>query len=381
MADDRILIAGAGLAGLALADRLLAARYAGEIVLVDRRFDSFQERTWCFWGDLPPGVEPYMAHTWERLRVATPGDVVVGMLRDQPYHRVEGARWGAAVTERLRSDSRVRFERADVFNTEDCGDHVRMQTSGGVLRGRWAFEGLGHPFRNGGLVQHFGGWEVETDEPRFDPAVATLMEFGPASEGAAFHYVLPTSGNRALVEYAVFSKAMWDRAGYDAQVRSYLERRIPGNWRVVRTEYGAIPLRPESIPQQRSHRVFRIGAAGGMTKPSTGYTFRRTLDQVEHVATTLVREGAPRPLPDRPRRHRYYDRVFLRLMEQRPDLASDTFFRLFSENDFDRVFRFLSEETSMEEEVWLLSALPFLPFLQVARPGRASALRSAPSAP
>ena len=44
-----------------------------------------------------------------------------------------------------------------------------------------------HPLR-----QHFGGWEVTTQRPIFDPHVATLMDFDTEQFGAtAFFYVLP----------------------------------------------------------------------------------------------------------------------------------------------------------------------------------------------
>lgn len=366
-----VLIAGAGLSGLALAERLVDAGHSGRIILVDRTVGTFRDRTWCFWGEVPAALAPYVARSWRRLRLATPETSVVGRLDREPYHLIRGETWGNAVVRKLSEDPRVRFVRGEVRGLTDHGDHVVLETSQGSLRGDWGFRGLGHPAAPPqDLIQHFGGWEVETERPAFDPRVATLMEFGPSADGAAFHYVLPTSRTRALVEYTVFSSSPLHRGAYDQRVAAYLERTVSGPWRRLRAEYGALPLMRRPPPQQESPRILRIGASGGMTKPSTGYTFLSTLAQAEHLARTLTRTGRPEPLPAGPARFRFYDRVLLRLLRERPERASEAFLRLFEDNDFDRVLRFLAERTAPHEELWLLSALPVLPFLGLLEPRR-----------
>ena len=100
-----------------------------------------------------------------------------------------------------------------------------------------------------------------------------------------------------------------------------------------------------------------------MTKPTTGYTFRRTLQQVDHLATTLARQARPEPLPPPAPRFAFYDRLLLKLLREQPQEASEVFLRLFGSNRFERVFAFLDERTSSIAEARLIASLPFGPFL------------------
>ena len=117
------------------------------------------------------------------------------------------------------------------------------------------------------------------------------------------------------------------------------------------------------MPQQTSTNVFNIGAAGGMTKASTGYTFRRSLRQANHLAVTARRTGQPEPLPSMGTRFRKYDAMFLKALAAAPEQGRELFRELFANNSFDDVLSFLAEQTSMAKELRMLSRLPWRPIL------------------
>lgn len=366
---EPIIICGAGLAGLALARALAETPSTQPIVVIDPDFDTPRQRTWSFWGEIPLGLAGYVERTWDTMRVATPEREVVGPLGRQPYRTIRGSSFGQGLVAELSQCPRVRLIRDEVRHVHDRDEGVIVNLSQHAIRGGWAFLGFGRPPAAEALLQHFGGFEVETSEANFDPACFTLMEFGPPADGPAFYYVLPFTRHRALIEYTVFSDHPRPRDHYDARVESWLRDRVRGDWTVLRREYGAIPMDPERVEQRVSPHVFRIGAAGGMTKPSTGYTFRRTIRQVEHLATSLAQTGVPQPLPPSPPRFAFYDQLLIRVLKERPERASEVFMRLFSSNRFEKVFEFLDERTRTWSEARLIGSLPFEPFLRTLAPG------------
>jgi lycopene beta-cyclase len=245
-----------------------------------------------------------------------------------------------------------------------------VQTDRELLVGRWVFQSILRPApvtpTRSALLQHFGGWEVETEEPLFDPSTFTLMDFTVEQRGAvAFRYVLPTAPNRALVEHTIFSPERQPREAYDHELSTFLDRRTTG-YRIVRTEYGAIPMRDGVLPQQSGACVFNLGTVGGMTKPTTGYTFLRIQEQVESLVQGLVTTGRPTPLPDRPRRFAWYDQLLLQILTGTPHLGRSIFSRLFQAQSTEEILTFLDERSTPLQEAKLFWSLPWAPFLQAA---------------
>ncbi len=377
-----VVITGAGLSGLALAHRLTQKVPDLSLAIVDPEFDREPSKTWCFWGQAPQWVEPYVERTWTRMRVTDGSRTAEGQLRRNPYHLVRASTFTSGVIERLQACRNITWVKAPALSVQDGTELATVALPNGHLRAPWVFQShRGRPTA-APLYQHFGGWEVETDADAFDSQTPTLMDFVPARpQAVGFYYVLPLTSRRALVEYTEISGRPGLRSYYDAAVRRYLDRHVSGSWRRVRREYGLLPMDARPVSARSGRRVFNLGRAAGMTKPSTGYTFLRTLNQVEHLADALLRNGEPTVLPQSSMRFRFYDRLFLQVLRERPQLGPDLFYRLFRFGGFDRVFDFLSESTSLWGELPLIASLPAAPFLNTLLssprrlPPRAATLR------
>jgi lycopene beta-cyclase len=359
------LIVGAGFSGLTLAAELLERGPPGlRLSIVDPRFDPQPARTWCFWGDVPAVVAPYVERTWTEMRVQGPRQQTRDTLHRRPYHLLSGAGLTRGLLTSLRADPRVEFVRGTANEVADDGDRARVRVGARTLTASYVFHSHRPPSGSGALLQHFGGWEVVTDRPCFAGDPVTLMDFRTDQRaGPSFFYVLPLGPGRALIEYTRISRRAVRREEYDAHVQAYLRERVPAHWTVARREYGIIPMDPRPVDAHPSPRVFGIGRAGGMTKPSTGYTVRRSLRQAESLARTWRRTGQPRSTPPSPARFGFYDRLFLRVLAERPELGAELFLRLFGGGRFDEVLGFLDEESSWLQEARLVSRLPFGPFL------------------
>jgi lycopene beta-cyclase len=220
------------------------------------------------------------------------------------------------------------------------------------------------------LLQHFRGWTVRFDRPRLDPELATLMDFQVPQprQGVAFAYCLPLDDQRALVEYTQFSRERLPSADYDRELSGYLRRRWavePGRGvEVESVEDGVIPMTDAPFAGRVGQRVFRLGTAGGATRPATGYTFAAMNRQAEVIAELLLAGRTPLPPPPYPARHRWMDAIALRALDRGYLSGPEWFTRLFADNPSDRVVRFLDGLSSPADELALMWTTPTSPMLR-----------------
>jgi lycopene beta-cyclase len=400
--DADYVIVGAGCAGLSLAVHLAARGH--RLAVVDPRTTFSRDRTWCFWDVHDHPFAGAVAHRWRRWRVRGPGaDVVCGPGR-YAYHHLPADRFYAAALAALRQAPGVRLllgTRAGAV--ADVGPHARVETDRGVLRARAVFDS--RPAAPGdagaddawpapaaapaaaGLAQQFVGLFVRADRPVFDAGAATLMHFdapGPGDE-IRFTYLLPFSAREALVEATAFAPAGTpETALHDALARhalDYLADQHRGvGLTVTGTEHGRLPMVAGRTERRPSRRVYRIGVAGGLAKPSTGYAFLAIQRDAAGLAQALARTELPEPPRPRGACATFLDAVFLAHLRRHPAAAPALFARLFARAPADALVRFLSDTATAADVARVVGALPVWPFVaEAARQARPRRLRGQPA--
>lgn len=380
--DADVTVIGAGAAGLsvavAIAKPFPAGRRAPRVALVEAPPGPLRppRRTWCYWES---GVGPYdglLTASWNRLRLYAPdGTMIDRPLGDTRYKMLRSDRFEAAMLERL-DEYGVEVRHMAVESARDRrseavvhGHDASMTPS--VIRSGLVFDSRPPqrlPAARTTLVQHFQGWFVRTDRPVFDPGAAILMDFRLPQPpcGLAFGYVLPLNRYEALVEYTQFSRAALDEVAYDQALRHYCTSVLGlGDYTVREREQGAIPMSDGVYPRRRGRRVFFIGAAGGATRPSTGYTFAAIQRQSRHLAEAVRAGRSPARVPSvHGRRARAMDAVLLRALDTGRVDGAAFFTHLFSVVPAERVLRFLDGATSPLEDFGIGLRTPVMPMLR-----------------
>jgi len=367
------IITGGGCAGLSLAMRLLKSEVLGDkrILLIEQDLKKSNDRTWCYWEKGEGAFEDIVYKKWDHAWFHADEYSSLKNLTPYQYKMIRGIDFYNHCHDTIKSNSRVDILNEKVLSLENDATGVLVKTEAGMYHGKYVFNSIlfqeseKQPNRIY-LLQHFKGWIIETEQPRFNPSEATLMDFRvDQTHGTTFVYVMPFSETKALVEYTLFTPNLLQDAEYDNALKQYVENQLfIKNYTVLEKEFGVIPMTDHKFPEQEGNIIY-LGTAGGKTKPSSGYTYRIIQKHVEAMVTRLEVSGDPfigkNPLE---KRFLLYDRILLNILYKRKLEGKDIFSILFKRNKIKQLFSFLDNESSIFRELYLLNTLPQWPFIK-----------------
>ncbi len=344
------------------------------ILLIDRSLDPKNDKTWCFWADENVPYGDLIYHSWENLEVKAKGNRYVQSLSDYGYHCIRSVDHFSYIRDMAKSVNTVTMLEADIIGFTTSGERAKVDTSVGIFEADWIFQSaikppsLDRAVSDIRLKQHFLGWEIETPSPLFDPNKVTLMDFDvPQKNGVTFLYELPFQPNKSLIEYTLFSDKLLDEEEYTKGLELYIADKYslkPGDFTIHRHEKGVIPMEDTRYPGWYTQRVMNIGTVGGLTKPTTGYTFTRIHHHSKQIIEALEQGNTPPVSNGSDYRFRVYDIMLLYLLQHHHETSIEIFNRLFQKNRFDRILQFLEEKTHIGQELGIFSTLPYTPFFK-----------------
>jgi lycopene beta-cyclase len=365
---------GAGCASLSLLMRMISSgRFADKkILLLDKESKTANDRTWCFWEKEKGFFEDLVCHQWDTIAVY--GDDFSTTPSIHPYHykMIRGIDFYTHCFSVISRQANIERVTAAVDSWKKENGVTLFELNGKFFNtgNPVVFNSLYIPVPDNRktvrLLQHFKGWVIETSRPSFTPGTATMMDFRvPQTEGTTFVYVMPFSATRALVEYTLFSKTVLEQAAYDAALRAYIREQCGiEEFSILEEESGIIPMSNERLSFKG--KGWQIGTAGGQTKGSSGYTFQFIQKHSELIVQQLLAGKPLDQLPVTPKRFRFYDNTLLYILYHNTVPGKQIFTRLFQKNKPQQVLRFLDNETTLREELSLISTLPPWPFLKAA---------------
>jgi lycopene beta-cyclase len=367
------IITGGGCAGLSLVMRMLKSKALKNkrILLIEKDGVKTNDRTWCFWEKGNGAFEDIVYKKWDHAWFHGEWYSSLKNLSPYQYKMIRGIDFYTHCHQEIGKSDQLVILNEEVVSIENIEHGACVKTDQGVYQGKYVFNSIQfqQPVKQKNrvyLLQHFKGWIIETEEPMFNPAEATLMDFRvDQTHGTTFVYVMPFSETRALVEYTLFTPSLLNDTEYDQAILQYVEKQLSiEKYKVLEKEFGVIPMTDHVFPSKDGNIVF-LGTSGGQTKPSSGYTYRFIQKHVDAIVSRLEKKGDPfTGNKSFEKRFLLYDRILLNILFKRTLEGKNIFSLLFKRNRINRLFAFLDNESSPWQELFLLNTLPRLPFIK-----------------
>ncbi|NJC27387.1 lycopene cyclase family protein [Neolewinella antarctica] len=355
-----IAVLGGGLAGLSVLYHLIkAGKLEGKkALLVDPEGrKSAHDRTWSFWETEPGPFEAQVFHRWHEVTVHDRDRDLNCKLHPYVYKLIRSSEFYAHVNMVIDDSGAVTRIEQVASDVEGHSDKVTFRVGEEAYQVNHAFSSIPlhlrpRQIKEPYLDQHFRGWYVKTEEEIFDPGVAALMDFRtPQENETRFLYVLPFSKTEAVVEIAIFSNVHLKMEEYDRLIGNYIkEHWTVQPYTIEHYENGNIPMTTYPFPRWDGNLIY-IGLRGGAARPSTGYTFYGLQRQLVELADSFP------ATPPKPWRNRdiMYDATILRILQDNRLPGDQVFTDLFQRNPTPRLLSFLNGESTVGQELALMS--------------------------
>lgn len=356
-----IAIIGAGASGLQLLYELTQVDPEQKILLLDSGDRS--TKSWCFWEDKSSSCFPFLVEkSWHSMTYRTSsGKTLHSKITPLQYNYISSDRFfDYFFNEFIPANPNITLVKSWVKEIQEGGDlHSIVCEDNSSYYAKRVADSRPQKSEDPALIyQHFSGKFIEFEEPILDESSMTLMDFSlPVStpEMAVFHYILPFSKTKALIETTVFTQLPYDKEAYESIWQNYVTTHYGSQkYKILSIEAGTIPMGGKTLI--KNGRVFTIGAAGGNMKASTGYAFTRMHQDAIYRAQNRSIKG--------PKRFRFYDKMLLKIMQNEMNKIPEVMDRLFTRVQTPKILRFLDDKSSLLNDIGLLSQLDIPLFIK-----------------
>lgn len=349
---------------------------AAQILVIDAAKKNTNDRTWCFWEKESDIFESIVCKKWNHVSFISPAYTSKMDLTPYAYKMIRGIDLYNCVLEKAAQKTNISFCTERVLSVQSTQDSARVELENQTLTATKVFNSilfepanvLAHKASDYFLWQHFKGFEIKTEAPVFNDAVATLMDFTVhQSSGTTFMYVMPTSTTTALVEYTLFTENLLADKAYTEAITAYIQKTYGHiQYTITHQEFGQIPMTNFSFSGGAGN-VINMGVAGGQVKGSSGYAFHFIQEKTKAIVADIVASKNPlRTQSFSQKKFGLYDAVLLRVLQDKKLDGASIFTAIFSKNPPTRVFRFLNNESSLLDDLHIMASVPSRIFLPAA---------------
>lgn len=340
-----------------------------KILIIEPDAKNVNDRTWCFWEERNGNWDSIVKHTWENAFFFN-DQFKVNCLDNNLYKMIEGERFYEFFKQKIKNLD-VLWVNEKLVEFSERYDGVNVITNSNHYQGEYLFNSvyslnslLGHK-KHPLLQQHFVGWFIKTEKAVFDPNESTFMDFTVEQKSnTRFMYVLPTSSKNALIEFTLFSPELLDLDDYEDEIKKYISNLGIDAYEIEAKEIGNIPMTSYPFWKNNTKRVLHIGTAGGWTKSSTGFTFKRADFFTDILIGKIKSNSFDFRGFKKVNKYDFYDALFVDVLFRENHLGKSIFSSMFNRKNPELILKFLDEKTTFIEDFKIILSCPKRPFLR-----------------
>tara|TARA_B100000989_G_C19486512_1_gene447730 strand:- start:183 stop:1325 length:1143 start_codon:yes stop_codon:yes gene_type:complete len=349
------IICGGGASGLLLANAIISDNYfkTKQVLIIEKEKKIKNDKTFGFWDNKKSVLDKIVYKEWEYAEFRDPEFHNSFLLNPYKYKMIRSNEFYSYIGNKISAAQNFTYLNSDIKRIDN--DKKIVETNHGIFNSNVIFSSIYNDnvsFKKYPLLrQHFIGWTIKTERESFNENKITFMDFDVDQQNEIrFMYILPFSKTQALVEYTLFSHSLLEDIEYEKAIKKYLKRKKINNYSILDKEKGSIPMTCYPFFEKNSDSFFKIGTAGGWSKPSTGYTIKNSVKKIE-IILEYLKHNKPLSKISFKNRFWYYDLLFLDVLISSKGKGSKVFSDLFKNNDPIKIFKFLDEQTTLMEEL------------------------------
>jgi len=343
----------------------ISGRFSDKLILLlDTDTKQANDRTWCFWQRGVTIWDDIILRRWETALFANENFSTNLDFEGYEYNMIRGIDFYNFVLTEIKKHQNIEFLDQKIVDFADLDINVIVKTETESYTCNKLFNSIYNPALPASqkkypvLQQHFIGWHIKSNVPAFTADKPTFMDFSiPQTGSTRFMYVLPFSDTEAIVEYTLFSKDLLPASEYEEAIKQYLSDKGITEYEIVDKERGSIPMTSYKFWKNNTKNILNIGSAGGWTKASTGYTFKNADKRSRELMHFLQSQNDFTKL-SKQNKFWFYDLLLLDILARKNHKGSSIFSAMFKSGRAAPIFKFLDEETTLAEDLAVISKCP-----------------------
>ena len=351
------IIVGAGLSGLHLSYSLSRDEYFKDcsILIIDKKTSKKTDNYFSFWEIGKGKWDKILKNKWLKGNFFSKTDKIEMDFSLYNYKTLSSVDFKNHVKNELKKNKKFKFIDDLVLKTIQKENKVivvgekKTYYAKHVFDSRFTLNINKELNKYTSLKQHFLGWVIRTNENKFEKDSLTFMDYRIRDKSkTAFTYILPFKDNEALIEHTYFSKEECLKEVYEGYIKEYLKKYYSiSNYKIIKSEYGVIPMTTYPFYKDSSKNITKIGTAGGWVKPSTGYSFKNCEKYSKTILENIKKGKDIRIVPKK--RYYFLDKILLGVISKYNYRGENIFYRMIKRNPTKKVLKFLNEESTFLE--------------------------------
>jgi len=342
------------------------------IAIIEPESKSTNDRTFCFWATEDElselHLKPLVSYSWNYIEI---GGIAKQGIKPLRYFHVKGIDLYNETKKILHKNDVEFYTSLLEQKPKVCPAFFEIKLEYETIYAKKVFDSRPPSFSKpekdqSHLYQSFYGFQIKTTKKAFDTSTMVMMDFNVLQNNfTQFVYILPFTGDTALIELTRFGSEKLSKEEAIPILHEYLNG-LGLSFEIVDEEQGVIPMSSANMKiEAYGKNWIPMGTRANMLKSTSGYAFHAMAEDAL-VQMESIKNDRPHEREARKQRFAFYDRLLLKILDERPEYGKLIFETLFRKIPVTRVLDFLREKTSIPEEISIFSKLPKTIFIKTA---------------
>ena len=357
--DFDIIIVGAGISGLILADEI-TKRTDKSVLIIEKRKKMRIYKNLCFWSIPKNILKDFVQNKWKSIGVIINGKKTILNSKRIEYMRIEFQDLFNFFVNRLKKHQNFKLLMGQNLEyLKKKNNSMVVGTQKIEYKSSLLFDSrIEQDFRKSKkLMQHFYGAEVVFDDKSINKDEVILMDLQEHEEVFNFMYILPLSEKKVLIETTYFSNKLLTLSNYKKDLNKYISKKFVGKkYRIINMESGVIPM--FKFKEENTNNYMKIGTAGNWVKQSTGYSLQNAFTYSKQIVDCIIKGETP--CIKKKIFYDFLDNTFCKFVVKNPTKLKYFFDRFFKRNNLLLIVKFLTNSANLLEIFKIIITLPKL---------------------